>query len=318
MFSLAATKVFFVEEFCTSASVSNWSSRVCQSGQAASLEAASGWIFSSLDLFTYKFQGVAAVGSGLALGLNFNGRKELLDIIAKRDEVNDNRFRDLVRRRPPRYSLKRSSASVEKQESEDIMGLLSNKIDRQELKLGDHIYCWRQIFIYAHHGIYVDDGKVIHFNQGPAGQENSNVIISSCLPDPKTTDVPCPQCGDHNSIFNNGTVIISCIDCFLSGGELNRFEYGVSPAYFIAKVRGGTCTIATSDPPGAALHRANILLENGFGEYDVFKNNCEDFAIYCKTGLLVISPTTRVGPEWPGCSLGGYFKVDFCVTCLHI
>ncbi|KAK3183320.1 hypothetical protein Dsin_030606 [Dipteronia sinensis] len=36
---------------------------------------------------------------GLTLGLNFNGkRKELLDIIAKRDEVNDNRFRDLVRR----------------------------------------------------------------------------------------------------------------------------------------------------------------------------------------------------------------------------
>ncbi|KAK0595649.1 hypothetical protein LWI29_008692 [Acer saccharum] len=36
---------------------------------------------------------------GLALGLNFNGRKEeLLDIIAKRDVMNDNRFRDLVRR----------------------------------------------------------------------------------------------------------------------------------------------------------------------------------------------------------------------------
>lgn len=28
------------------------------------------------------------------------------------------------------------------------------------------------------------------------------------------------------------------------------------------------------------------LLQNGFGNYDVFENNCEDFAIYCKTGLL--------------------------------
>ncbi|KAK2640414.1 hypothetical protein Ddye_028209 [Dipteronia dyeriana] len=31
----------------------------------------------------------------------------------------------------------------------------------------------------------------------------------------------------------------------------------------------------------------SCLLEKGFGEYDVLKNNCEDFAIYCKTGLLV-------------------------------
>uniref|UniRef100_A0A0A9GVC9 LRAT domain-containing protein n=1 Tax=Arundo donax TaxID=35708 RepID=A0A0A9GVC9_ARUDO len=28
------------------------------------------------------------------------------------------------------------------------------------------------------------------------------------------------------------------------------------------------------------------LLQNGFGDYDVFENNCEDFALYCKTGLL--------------------------------
>ncbi|KAL8109035.1 hypothetical protein AgCh_025217 [Apium graveolens] len=27
---------------------------------------------------------------------------------------------------------------------------------------------------------------------------------------------------------------------------------------------------------------------NGFGNYDVFQNNCEDFALYCRTGLLTI------------------------------
>ncbi|TXG65498.1 hypothetical protein EZV62_006773 [Acer yangbiense] len=147
------------------------------------------------------------------------------------------------------------------------MGLLSNKIDRQELKPGDHIYCWRQVFIYAHHGIYVGDGKVIHFTQGPAGQENGRVIISSSLPDPKISDVPCPQCGDHNSI------------------------------------RGGTCTLATSDPPEDILHRAYFLLEKGFGEYDVLKNNCEDFAIYCKTGLLVIIRSSRGGQSGQAAAL---------------
>ncbi|KAK4766850.1 hypothetical protein SAY86_014601 [Trapa natans] len=52
--------------------------------------------------------------------------------------------------------------------------------------------------------------------------------------------------------------------------------------------RGGTCTLAVSDQSDIVVHRANYLLENGFGCYNVFKNNCEDFAIYCKTGLLVL------------------------------
>lgn len=30
------------------------------------------------------------------------------------------------------------------------------------------------------------------------------------------------------------------------------------------------------------------LLQNGFGNYDVFQNNCEDFTLYCKTGLLIM------------------------------
>lgn len=30
------------------------------------------------------------------------------------------------------------------------------------------------------------------------------------------------------------------------------------------------------------------LLQNGFGNYDVFQNNCEDFTLYCKTGLLTL------------------------------
>ncbi|KAK2640412.1 hypothetical protein Ddye_028207 [Dipteronia dyeriana] len=130
---------------------------------------------------------------------------------------------------------------------------------------------------------------------GPAGHESNSFIIRSSLSDPQFSDVPCPQCGDHYSSLNNG-VILSCIDCFLSGGELNLFEYRVSRVYFLAKVHGGTCTLAISDPPGDIFYHANILLQNGFGDYDVFKNNCEDFAIYCKTGMLVIIPnSTRSG-----------------------
>lgn len=73
---------------------------------------------------------------------------------------------------------------------------------------------------------------------------------------------------------------------------LYRFEYSASPALFLAKARGGTCTLAVSDPHDIVVHRAKHLLNNGFGCYNVFKNNCEDFAIYCKTGLLVLDQNT--------------------------
>ncbi|PHT49388.1 hypothetical protein CQW23_09135 [Capsicum baccatum] len=43
---------------------------------------------------------------------------------------------------------------------------------------------------------------------------------------------------------------------------------------------------ASTDSSEVVLHRAETLLsKNSFGNYKVFKNNCEDFAIYCKTGF---------------------------------
>lgn len=166
------------------------------------------------------------------------------------------------------------------------MGLFSNRIDKTTLKPGDHIYSWRAAYIYAHHGIYIGDDKVIHFTR--RGQEVGTgtfvdlLLVSS---GPTQSLVPCPTCTPPEE--GHG-VVSSCLNCFLSGGILYRFEYSVSPALFLAKARGGTCTLAESDPAEVVVDRAKYLLENGFGCYNVFKNNCEDFAIYCKTGLLVL------------------------------
>ncbi|KAI9100264.1 hypothetical protein K1719_024482 [Acacia pycnantha] len=190
------------------------------------------------------------------------------------------------------------------------MGVFSNRIDREELKPGDHIYSWRKAYIYAHHGIYVGEGMVIHFTRG--GQEIGTgtvldrLLLSSSLT--RSANNPCPKCGDQSNL--NG-VVYSCLDCFLFGGHLYRFEYGVSRAFFTAKARGGTCTLAPSDPPKDVLPRARYLLENGFGVYNLFKNNCEDFAIYCKTGLLVI-PNISVGRSGQASSYEAAFRaVDF-------
>ncbi|KAI3701255.1 hypothetical protein L2E82_45905 [Cichorium intybus] len=57
----------------------------------------------------------------------------------------------------------------------------------------------------------------------------------------------------------------------------------------MAKLRGGSCTTATSDEADTVIYRAEYLLQNnGFGKYSLTKNNCEDFCLYCKTGLRII------------------------------
>uniref|UniRef100_A0A7C9CTM0 LRAT domain-containing protein n=1 Tax=Opuntia streptacantha TaxID=393608 RepID=A0A7C9CTM0_OPUST len=166
------------------------------------------------------------------------------------------------------------------------MGLLSNRMDRGSLKPGDHIYSWRAAYIYAHHGIYVGDSKVIHFTRH--GQEVGTGTVLDILlvsSGPTRSHVPCPTCMPSR---DGHGVVSSCLDCFLAGGILYRFEYDVSPTLFVAKLRGGTCSLAASDPPETVVHRAKYLLESGFGCYNLFKNNCEDFAMYCKTGLVVV------------------------------
>nr|DAD30085.1 TPA_asm: hypothetical protein HUJ06_031553 [Nelumbo nucifera] len=166
-----------------------------------------------------------------------------------------------------------------------IKRLFVNKIDRCELKKGDHIYCWRSpLYIYAHHGIYIGDEQVIHFF---TSDRNSSYFSGSSWDGSSILRNPCTKC-DYSS---REGVVKCCLDCFLSGGELRRFHYNVSRAFLLTRIRAGTCSHAKSSPPALILQRAKFLLEcNGFGRYDVFNNNCEHFAIYCSTGLIARKP----------------------------
>uniref|UniRef100_A0A8R7QCR1 LRAT domain-containing protein n=1 Tax=Triticum urartu TaxID=4572 RepID=A0A8R7QCR1_TRIUA len=168
-----------------------------------------------------------------------------------------------------------------------MVGVLSNRVGREALAAGDHIYSWRTAYIYAHHGIYAGDGMVIHFTRAVGHEIGTGTFLDKFLfsSSPTTADgPPCEKCGH---LIKPQGVIMSCLDCFLDGGSLYLFDYAVSPPFFLAKARGGTCTMALSDAAQLVVHRAKHLLNNGFGMYSLFKNNCEDFAIYCKTELLV-------------------------------
>ncbi|KAG8374043.1 hypothetical protein BUALT_Bualt11G0089900 [Buddleja alternifolia] len=158
-------------------------------------------------------------------------------------------------------------------------------------------------------GIYIGDDKVIHFTR--RGQEVGTGTILDHLPgslDPTYYRIPCLTCIPPE---DGHGVVSSCLTCFLAGGILHRFEYSVSLALFLAKVRGGTCTLADSDPDEIVIHRANYLLENGFGCYNVFKNNCEDFAIYCKTGLLDTNERTMGQSGQAASIIGGPLTAVF-------
>jgi len=36
------------------------------------------------------------------------------------------------------------------------MGLLSNRVERSDIRPGDHIYTWRAVYAYSHHGTPLD------------------------------------------------------------------------------------------------------------------------------------------------------------------
>jgi len=131
-------------------------------------------------------------------------------------------------------------------------------------------------------GIFVGGNKVVHFTHFAPDNSSSDEMSNITIPSSCET---YPDCGFRQP---KSGVVLSCLDCFLRNGALYSFEYGVTPAIFLAKVRGGTCTTATSDGPDTVIHRAMYLLQNGFGNYHVFQNNCEDFALYCKTGKLTV------------------------------
>ncbi|XP_028072451.1 uncharacterized protein LOC114274672 isoform X2 [Camellia sinensis] len=169
------------------------------------------------------------------------------------------------------------------------MSFLSQKIERSELVAGDHIYTWRAAFTYSHHGIYIGESKVVHFAGTFGSSSNpfpwSSFGFSASTSNPLSACPNFPNCGFRHP---NSGVVLSCLDCFLANGSLYRFEYGVSKAKLLFKLRGGTCTTAESEPPELVIHKAMYLLQHGFGDYNVMRNNCEHFAMYCKTGLLCI------------------------------
>lgn len=61
--------------------------------------------------------------------------------------------------------------AVSDDDSNQRGGVISHIITREDLRPGDHIYCWGTLYTYAHHGIYTGNPlhEVIHFAEKSGG-----------------------------------------------------------------------------------------------------------------------------------------------------
>lgn len=152
---------------------------------------------------------------------------------------------------------------------------LSQAVQKEELKPGDHVYAWRLGYAFNHHGVVVrtipcgpncrhdtlDCCSIVHFNP-PEGERKGRIELTS-------------------------------LAAFGDGWEVNRVRYGVHEAEFYLR-RAGVCTVETADAAPLSVLRALSLLEasptegsvspEAAVEYDLFTKNCELLARWCQLG----------------------------------
>ncbi|XP_006812818.2 uncharacterized protein LOC100367656 [Saccoglossus kowalevskii] len=137
---------------------------------------------------------------------------------------------------------------------------LFHDIDESGLNPGDHIYVWRTLYLYSHHGIVAEKKRgvwqIIHFT------------------------------GDESKSKSTARIRITSLEEFKDNDDIRLYRYDSSLAVCRLK-RSGTCCPVPSDPVEDVLRRARECLDEGLpedGEYNLLVNNCEHFCLYCKLG----------------------------------
>ena len=145
-----------------------------------------------------------------------------------------------------------------KDDSKKRVGLLFHHVAEHELRPGDHIYAYRAVGLYAHHGIYIGEPgvEVIHF-VGEELQGNAR-IQSSTLED-----------------FKGYALFIRLV------------AYDANPLTTFFK-RSLTAHQHKSRPAEDVIETAKYFLEHPeqYNKSNALFTNSETFAIYCKTNIV--------------------------------
>ena len=148
-------------------------------------------------------------------------------------------------------------------DSKQRAGLLFHNVSKAELKPGDHIYAYRAKGLYAHHGIYIGEQgmEVINFS-GNKIAGNASMKVQSCTLEEFQGSASCVRLVAYN---------VSSFASFVKR-SLTTHQY-------------------KSRPANAVVEEAKYFLRNPdrYGRYNLLFNNCESFAIYCKTRRTLLS-----------------------------
>lgn len=141
----------------------------------------------------------------------------------------------------------------------------SHKIDPSSLRPGDHIYVYRMFGFYQHHGIYIGTNTtsvhiVIHFSAPEKSKLNAQIKRST-------------------------------LDKFLEGYSLRLVSYNDTRLSKKGTTQSGHSR-APAEVIKTAIHYADHPDE--WEKYNLVTNNCEMFAIFCKTGNRVNRLKDRV------------------------
>ncbi len=138
------------------------------------------------------------------------------------------------------------------------VGFLDHRIQDCKLKPGDHIYVYRKLKFYSHHGIYIGQNRnrvplVIHFT-GDSGIKKAK---------------------------STAKIRSTSIAKFLHDGELRLVSYNDLALF----KRPGASQTINCLPAHEVVQIAEHYAEHPeeWDDYNSITNNCEHFAIYCKT-----------------------------------
>ena len=159
------------------------------------------------------------------------------------------------------------SRSEQEDDSYQRGGYFSNAVDKSRLKPGDHIYVYRHLRAYTHHGIYVGERRceVIHFSTVCKGETCGKLQVT----------------GKLVAKVQKTSLKKFCLD----GSAVRLITYGCSSwlkPIWIDK----SGFVPKSKPAEQVIRVAKYFLKNPneWKKYHVETNNCNHFAYFCKTG----------------------------------
>jgi hypothetical protein len=138
------------------------------------------------------------------------------------------------------------------------MSSVNRTVELYELYPGDHIYVWSSP-VHHHHSIYIGEGKVIHFTARGTKTKEAAFVQQWTLQE---------FCDSYKSC------------------EIKRVTYNVD-SNVLGMGAMGTCCPVCPFPAPVVVERALSKLGNKGTQnngYHVLYDNCEHFAMWCKTG----------------------------------